>query len=57
VLINPKPSLWSVCVSCQVGCAMIVSFALWPNGFKRNLTTEEITDQILFWRQYIRKNK
>ena len=24
-------------------------------GFKRNLTAEEITDQILFWRQYLKK--
>jgi len=26
-------------------------------GFKRNLTAEEITDQILFWKQYLKKNK
>jgi 23S rRNA (adenine2503-C2)-methyltransferase len=28
VLLNPKPSLWSVCISCQVGCAMNCRFAL-----------------------------
>ncbi len=26
-------------------------------GFKRNLTAEEITDQILFWRQYLKRQE
>ena len=57
VLIAPKPGTWSACISCQVGCAMGCRFcATGKMGFKRNLTAEEITDQILFWRQYLKKN-
>lgn len=55
VLLNPKPDLWSACISSQVGCALACSFcATGLMGFTRNLTAEEITDQVLFWRQYIR---
>ncbi|HMN19666.1 MAG TPA: 23S rRNA (adenine(2503)-C(2))-methyltransferase RlmN [Candidatus Moranbacteria bacterium] len=58
VLISPKEGLWSVCVSCQVGCAMGCRFcATGQMGFRRNLVAEEITDQILFWRQYLKNNK
>ncbi len=62
VLISPKIGFWSVCVSCQVGCAMQCAFcATGKMGWKRNLTTEEITDQVLFWKQYVKdlidKNK
>jgi len=57
VLISPKPDTWSACISCQVGCAMGCRFcATGKMGFKRNLTAEEITDQILFWKQYLAKN-
>ncbi len=57
VLISPKPGIWSACISCQVGCAMGCRFcATGKMGFKRDLTAEEITDQILFWRQYLKKN-
>lgn len=56
VLLNPKPGLWSCCVSSQVGCVMGCLFcATGKMGFKRNLSTEEITDQVLFWKQYLRK--
>jgi len=58
VLIAPKPGIWSACISCQVGCAMGCRFcATGKMGFKRDLTAEEITDQILFWRQYLKANK
>ena len=58
VLISPKPNSWSVCVSCQVGCPIGCKFcATGKMGFKRNLTTEEITDQVLFWKQYLKKFK
>jgi 23S rRNA (adenine2503-C2)-methyltransferase len=58
VLLSPKPSLWSVCLSCQIGCQMNCSFcATGKMGFVRNLTSEEITDQILFWRQHIANKK
>lgn len=56
VLLNPKPSLWSVCISTQVGCGMGCKFcATGKMGLVRDLTVEEITDQILFWKQYIAK--
>jgi len=58
VLISPKPDAWSACVSSQVGCPMGCQFcATGQDGFQRNLTSEEITDQILFWKQYIKRNK
>ncbi|HBR71748.1 MAG TPA: 23S rRNA (adenine(2503)-C(2))-methyltransferase RlmN, partial [Candidatus Moranbacteria bacterium] len=54
---NEKRS-WSACVSSQIGCAMGCRFcATGKMGFKRNLTAEEITDQILFWKQYLKKLK
>ena len=57
VLISPKPGTWSACISCQVGCQMGCRFcATGKMGFKRDLTSEEITDQILFWKQYLKKN-
>lgn len=57
VLISPKPNDWSVCISCQVGCPMNCRFcATGRGGFARNLMAEEITDQVLFWRQYLKKN-
>ena len=57
VLISPKPDMWSVCISSQVGCPLGCAFcATGSGGFKRNLTAEEITDQVLFWRQYIKNN-
>ena len=56
VLIASKPGFWSVCVSSQVGCAMQCAFcATGQMGWKRNLTAEEITDQVLFWKQYLKK--
>jgi len=58
VLISPKPDTRSVCISCQVGCQMGCRFcATGSMGFKRNLTVEEITDQVLFWRQFLKKNE
>lgn len=55
VLISPKPGLWSVCVSTQVGCPMNCRFcATGKLGLERNLTEEEITDQVLFWKQWLK---
>lgn len=57
VLISPKPGDWSVCISSQVGCPMNCRFcATGRGGFARNLTAEEITDQVLFWKQYLKNN-
>jgi len=58
VLISPKPGIWSACVSSQIGCPMGCQFcATGKGGFVRNLTSEEIIDQILFWKQHLKKNK
>lgn len=57
VLISPKPGVWSACISSQAGCALGCLFcATGRGGFKRNLTVDEITSQVLFWRQYIKSN-
>lgn len=54
VLLNPKPGLWSCCISSQVGCALGCTFcATGKLGLIRNLSSEEITDQVLFWRFFI----
>ena len=54
VLLSSGPAKWSVCISSQVGCPLNCAFcATGKNGFQRNLTAEEITDQVLFWRQYL----
>lgn len=47
-----KHSLYSVCVSSQAGCGMACKFcATGAIGFKRNLTADEIVDQVLFFIQ------
>jgi 23S rRNA (adenine2503-C2)-methyltransferase len=49
--------VWTVCISSQVGCPLNCAFcATGKSGFKRNLTAEEIINQVLFWRQYLNKN-
>lgn len=46
----------SVCVSSQVGCGLKCSFcATGTMGFKRNLTAEEIADQVLYFDQYVKR--
>lgn len=58
VLISPKPDSWSACISSQAGCPLGCGFcATGRGGFKRNLTSEEITDQVLFWKQYLKKSQ
>lgn len=58
VLLNMRPGFWSVCVSSQAGCAMKCSFcATGVGGFFRNLSPEEIWGQVLFWKNFIMKNK
>lgn len=42
----------SLCISSQVGCALKCNFcATGAIGFKRQLTVDEITDQILYFQQ------
>lgn len=58
VLISIKPKTWSACISTQVGCALKCNFcATGRQGIIRNLNAEEITDQVLFWRQFLKKEK
>ena len=58
VLISPKPGMWSVCISTQVGCPLNCRFcATGQGGFKRNLTAEEIVGQVLFWKQKLKNKK
>jgi len=56
VLLRPSPTRWTTCISSQVGCAVGCTFcATGLMGLDRTLTPEEIADQVLFWRQYMRK--
>jgi len=56
VLLKPSPRRWTACLSTQVGCAFACAFcATGAMGFERDLTAEEITDQVLFWRQHMRR--
>lgn len=58
VLLRPSQTRWTTCISCQVGCAVGCTFcATGLMGLARNLTAEEITDQVLFWRQYMRRRR
>lgn len=53
LMINPRGD-WTACLSSQVGCAMACDFcATGTMGFLRDLTTDEIVDQMRFWRQYL----
>ncbi len=57
VLLAPREGAWSACISSQVGCALNCAFcATGKAGFKRDLSSDEITSQVLFWRQYLLKN-
>jgi 23S rRNA (adenine(2503)-C(2))-methyltransferase len=56
VLLRPSPTRWTTCISSQVGCAVACTFcATGLMGLDRTLTPEEITDQVLFWRQYMKR--
>jgi len=58
VLMKNKRGQFSVCVSSQVGCAMNCSFcATGQMGLKRNLTADEIIDQLRFWQYFLEENK
>jgi adenine C2-methylase RlmN of 23S rRNA A2503 and tRNA A37 len=49
---------WTACLSSQAGCAFGCVFcATGRLGLERNLTSEEISDQLLFWRQVLKKAK
>jgi len=50
VLMQNKTGKYSVCVSTQVGCAMGCAFCSTGKlGLKRNLSADEIVDQLRYW--------
>jgi len=58
VLMKHNQNRNTVCVSSQVGCAMNCSFcATGKLGFKRNLTAEEIVDQVLYFARLLKAKK
>lgn len=58
VLMKHKDKRNTVCVSSQVGCALGCVFcATGKMGFKRNLNTHEIVNQVLFFARYLKKKK
>ncbi len=55
VLMRFKDGRKTVCVSSQVGCTLKCKFcATGKGGFKRNLTYEEITDQVLYFQNLLK---
>ena len=55
VLMRHKDDRNTVCVSSQVGCALSCLFcATGKMGFKRNLTAEEILEQVIFFERYLK---
>ena len=56
VLLMHKGSRNTVCVSCQAGCPMNCIFCRTAKlGFKRNLQTNEIAEQVMFFSYYLKK--
>ena len=54
VLMRNARGSFTVCVSTQVGCAMACTFcATGKMGFARNLSSDEIVDQVRFWRYFL----
>lgn len=55
VLIRQKDKRNTVCVSSQVGCPLACEFcATGKFGFRRNLSSEEIVEQVVFWRRFLK---
>ena len=47
----------SACLSCMVGCPLNCSFcATGKMGFKANLTSDEIADQLIFWNALLKND-
>lgn len=56
VLMRHKDGRNTVCVSSQVGCPLACQFcATGKMGFKRNLETMEIVEQVIFFNRYLKK--
>jgi len=58
VLMKHRDKRRTVCVSCQVGCSIGCKFcATGQKGFKRNLLSSEIIEQVLFFARLLKKSK
>ena len=58
VLMRHKDGRNTVCVSSQVGCPLGCLFcATGKMGFKRNLTCDEIIEQVIFFDRYLKSEK
>lgn len=56
VLMKHKGKRNTVCVSSQVGCPLACKFcATGKSGFKRNLTSSEVINQVLFFARFLKK--
>ena len=50
-----KDVRYTICVSSQVGCPLNCAFcATGESGFKRNLSAEEIVEQVIFWQRFLK---
>lgn len=57
ILITNRDEHYTVCVSSQVGCPMACTFcATGQMGFSRNLTTQEIVNQVLLFARELKKS-
>lgn len=57
VIIPTKDDKFAVCVSCQVGCAVGCKFCYSGKmGFKRNLSTDEIVNQVITAKEIVGKD-
>lgn len=58
VLLKNADGRHTICLSCQVGCPLNCSFcATGKMGFVRNLTTQEIIDQVLVFARELKKTE
>ncbi|MBP7796213.1 MAG: 23S rRNA (adenine(2503)-C(2))-methyltransferase RlmN [Elusimicrobiales bacterium] len=57
MIFEKEKDTWVACISSQVGCPVGCKFcASGKKGLKRNLNYDEISDQVLFAKNYIAKN-
>lgn len=57
VLMQNSKGFWTICVSCQIGCAMKCRFcSTGKMGFIRDLSSDEIIDQYRYWKNFLKEN-